>query len=118
MSVNSSTGLISGTLGSGTAQADPYAVTLTVSDGTTSSSATFGWTVSSLYLPTPADQENLDGDSVSLALAAHYHGTATLSYSISGLPAGVEPEHQHGAGFRHGGERRRRDGGGCGHRMR
>ena len=89
ITINASTGVIRGTVGLSAAYRIPYAVTLTADDGTASSSATFDWTVAALALPTVADQENLDGDSISLALHAHYNGTASLSYSISGLPAGV-----------------------------
>ena len=63
-----------------------HALRISASDGATHSSATFGWTVSGLMLQTQPTQSNLDGDSVSLALSAHYHGTATLSYGVSGLP--------------------------------
>jgi hypothetical protein len=89
LSLNASLGVISGTLGSGTASSSPYSVTLTASDGSSASSVTLAWAISALVLPAVADQSNLDGDSVSLALGAHYHGTGTLAFSATGLPTGL-----------------------------
>src|SRR5262249_11824620 len=89
LSIDSGTGVISGTLAAGTAQAAPYSVTVTASDGAASNSVTFSWSVTALMLPLPPDQGNLDGDSVSLLLGAHSHGTATLRCSASGLPTGL-----------------------------
>ncbi len=86
--INSATGLISGTLGMGTAQSTPYDVAVTAGDGTANSTTMFDWKVATLELPQPTDQNNLDVGSVSLAPAAHYHGTGSLSYSVSGLPPG------------------------------
>ncbi len=68
LSINSSTGLISGTLASTDASSTPYNVTVTANDGTSSSSQTFAWTVSAINLVAPGDQTNLDGDTVSLPL--------------------------------------------------
>ncbi|MHB8736881.1 MAG: putative Ig domain-containing protein, partial [Terriglobales bacterium] len=86
VSINSTTGLISGTIATGAASATPYTVTLTASDGTSSSSQIFQWTVAAVYLVPPSAQTNLDGDAVSLSLTTDYHGTGTLSYSGTGLP--------------------------------
>jgi hypothetical protein len=89
LSVNTTTGLISGTIGSGAASGTPYSVTVTANDGTSSSSQTFPWTVSTLYLAPPANQSNLDGDTVSLALSANYHGSGSVSYAAANLPPGL-----------------------------
>jgi hypothetical protein len=89
LGIGNSTGLISGMVAAGAASATPYTVTVTANDGTSSTSQTFSWTVSNVYIAPVADQSNLDGDAVSLPLTAHYHGTGTLSYSASGLPAGL-----------------------------
>jgi hypothetical protein len=89
LSINASTGVISGTIGSGAASTTPYSITVTANDGTSSSSQTFLWTVSVVSVPQHGDQTNLDGDAVSLSFAAHYHGTGTLSYSATGLPPGL-----------------------------
>ena len=45
LSMNSATGALTGTLSSGDAAASPYAVGVTVSDGTYSNFAAFTWTV-------------------------------------------------------------------------
>jgi hypothetical protein len=89
LSVNSSTGLISGTIASSAASATPYTITASASDGTSTSSQTFLWTVSKIYLFPLANQNNLDGDTASLSMTSHYHGTGTLSYSAGGLPSGL-----------------------------
>jgi hypothetical protein len=87
LSINASTGLISGTI-SGSA-AGVNNVTVIASDGTASHSQSFEWDVAPLYLPPHADQTDYDGAVVSLSLAAHYHGSGTLVYSTTGLPAGL-----------------------------
>jgi hypothetical protein len=89
LSINPTSGLISGSLGSAAVQATPYEVTVTAADATGQSNVSFAWTVGTLVLPGPGNPTNLDGDTVSLALGAHYNGTATLTYSASGLPAGL-----------------------------
>ena len=88
LGINAATGLISGTV-AGSASSTPYAVTVTATDGTSSSSQSFTWTVAAVVVAAPGDQTNLDGDSVSLPLATHYHGSGTLSYSATGLPPGL-----------------------------
>ncbi len=87
LSINSATGVISGTVGTGSGT--PYLVTVAATDGTYSDSQTFTWNVTPLYLATPADQTNLDDDTVSLSLAAAYHGSGTVSYSATGIPDGL-----------------------------
>jgi hypothetical protein len=89
LTINSSSGLISGTISSSAASATPYAVTVTANDGTSTSSQTFYWTVSTVWEPVTSDQSNYDGDVVSLSAAAHYHSTGTLSYTATGLPSGL-----------------------------
>ncbi len=83
----SSAGLISGS--PTTANSNPYTATVTASDGTSSSSQTFSWTVSAINLVSPGDQTNNDGDAVSLSLTTGYHGSGILSYSATGLPPGL-----------------------------
>jgi hypothetical protein len=89
LSINGGTGLIAGTIAAGADSATPYLVTVTASDGTSSSSQTFAWAVSAVYVPPPADQSNFDDDVVSLPVTAGYHGTGTLTYSAAGLPSGL-----------------------------
>ena len=88
LSLNASTGLISGTIPT-TAAGNRYAVTVTVSDGTTSTSQSFEWEVTSLILSSPGDQTSTEGVPVSLALTAQDASSRTLTYTASGLPAGL-----------------------------
>ncbi len=89
LSISSTTGEISGTIDAGAAQAAPYAVAVTASDGTSSSSQTFAWTVAPVAVSSPGGQTNLTTDSVSLAVTASYHGMGTLTYLADGLPSGL-----------------------------
>jgi hypothetical protein len=84
-------GKIHGTISS-TADADsPYSVTVTATDSAAdvSASATFSWYVSPVSLTQPGEQFNFDGDSVSLPLSATDADGNSLTYSASGLPAGL-----------------------------
>jgi hypothetical protein len=83
----SSAGLISGTIPPGAA--GTYAVTVAASNGSNSNSQTITWTVNPrVNLTTPADQANIEGDSISFQVSASESG-ATLTYSADGLPSGV-----------------------------
>jgi hypothetical protein len=92
LNVDSSTGLISGTLPASAASITPYSVTATASDGTQTASQTFNWFVTnpdSVTLTNPGDQTNTEGDTVSLQLSASDANNATLTYDASGLPSGL-----------------------------
>jgi hypothetical protein len=95
LSINSSTGLISGTLSSGDAANSPYVVMVTASDGTYSSSVLFSWTVThtdttALTMTNPSTQVNVAGDSVNLQInASDPDGSDFLTYSATGLPDGL-----------------------------
>ena len=85
LSINTSTGVISGTL-DGAADADSgYLVTVGADDGTYTDSQSFTWIVSKVAVTSPGDQTNQEGDSVSLTVDASAI-TGTLSFSASGLP--------------------------------
>ena len=89
VSVNASTGLISGTAAQGEWAGGPYRVVVTASDGTDSASAAFDWAVSpEVVVLNPGDQSSAAGDSVSLSVTAR-SAAGTLTYSASGLPSGV-----------------------------
>jgi hypothetical protein len=92
LSINSSTGVISGT----TSTAGTYNVTLTGTDSTgPSGSATFTWTVGSTSTNTvtvtnPGSQTGTVGTATSLQIHATDSASGpTLTYSASGLPAGL-----------------------------
>jgi Putative Ig domain len=90
LSIDSSSGEISGTIDTGAAANGPYYVTLLAADGTYFNSTSFSWDVTGLVtITTPADQQDTEGDSVTLQVQAVNNGTGTLSYSASGLPGGL-----------------------------
>jgi hypothetical protein len=89
LSINSTSGVIAGTVPAGASAGSPYHVTVTAGDGTSSSSKSFAWAVGVVSMAAPADQTNVDGDSVSLALQGSYHGAGSLSYSATNLPPGL-----------------------------
>jgi hypothetical protein len=93
LSLDSNSGVISGTIADNAGQATPYSVTITATDSSApeSTSQTFNWTVSdpTVDLYSPGDQSNSTGDSVSLSLSADDSDNYPLSFSATGLPAGL-----------------------------
>ncbi len=91
LSLNATTGLIGGKLTY--SSAGTYTVTASVSDGTLSASRSFTWTVSNVNAPpvltAPANQTSLRSTTVSLQLAATDPDGTALTYSVSGLPPGL-----------------------------
>jgi hypothetical protein len=92
LSINSSTGVISGTAST----AGAYKVTLTGTDTTgPSGSATFTWTVGSgaantVTVTNPGSESGAVGTAVSLQIAASDSASGqTLTYGATGLPAGL-----------------------------
>src|SRR5438094_640775 len=67
----------------------PDRVHVTASDGTNSTSQDFVWKVAPITVTAITDQFNFDGDEVSFAVTAHYHGAGTLGFSATGLPDGL-----------------------------
>ena len=96
LSINTSSGLISGDIASGADTSSPYTVLVTVTDdGSPNESAnvSFTWNV---YLPNNApavdsvdNQTNTVADSVSLQVLASDTDGDTLTYSATGLPDGL-----------------------------
>ena len=92
LGVNSSTGLISGTIGAGTADGGgAFSPVITVTDGTAVASETFSWNINSPITLAPiADQQSSEGAVVSLSvLASDATSGATLTYRETGLPDGL-----------------------------
>jgi hypothetical protein len=90
LTLNPSTGLISGTLIPGAAADGPYAVTATLDDGAAQDTQTFNWSVAPyVSLASIADQGGVEGTAVSLAVGATDAGSLALTYSASGLPGGL-----------------------------
>lgn len=94
LGIDSSTGLITGTV-STTASADsPYLVQITVSDGINTTDQDFWWRITDGVTtpPTitdPGPQTSVVGDSVSLAVSASDTDDGTLVYVAVGLPDGL-----------------------------
>jgi ELWxxDGT repeat protein len=90
LSINSSTGKISGTLAN--QAAGTYQVTVSASDGFNSTSLTFTWTVNDITPPVlanPGNQANTLGDVVTLGVSAGDADGDPLTYSASNLPPGL-----------------------------
>ena len=90
LSLNSSTGLVTGT----PYTAGNYLVKITVSDGTHSATGSFTWQISSVSIAAPQDQTNTEGDPVSVQLAGIAAGQVT--YVAANLPAGLTLDGQTG----------------------
>ena len=88
LSINSSTGVISGTIGSGADASSPYSVTITAGDGTNSGSTSFAWDVAHQAVYAPADQSGIEGQPIYLQITGN-NGGGTMTYSAAGLPSGL-----------------------------
>ena len=89
LSINPSTGLISGTTSS---TPGTFTVTVTAQDTTGASGSTvFGWvTIPEVTVASPGSQASATGTAVSLQIQASVSpGGAPLSYSAAGLPPGI-----------------------------
>ncbi len=90
LSINSSTGLISGTVSASAAATNATAVT--VSNGTVSASTSFSWATTAPAPPVvtnPGAQTSPVGQSASLQITATDPQAAPLTYAATGLPAGL-----------------------------
>ena len=96
LSIDISSGLISGTITSGADLNSPYTVTVTVTDNGSpqeSADTSFSWSVNAFNnaptITSIPDQTNITEDLVSLQVTASDSDSNVLSYSASGLPAGL-----------------------------
>lgn len=94
LTINSTSGLISGTVTSGDSATSPYTVTVVAADNTFSSQATFFWTIThgndrNPTLTNPGNQGNHESDMVSLQMVASEPDGDPLAYSATGLPDGL-----------------------------
>lgn len=92
ISINSSTGALTGTLDYTTA--GTYTPTITVGDGTVTASAPFVWLVTETNAPpvltNPGNLVNDEGETISRQIAAtDIDGLATLTFTATGLPPGL-----------------------------
>jgi hypothetical protein len=88
LTINASTGLISGTLTQTAAAGSPYTVSVTVSDGLDSSSLDFTLTVTNPVpmIASPGEQSSTEGASVGLQIEASDPDGDPLVFSATGLP--------------------------------
>src|SRR5262249_20331549 len=89
LTLNSSTGLISGTLANLSSNSSPYTVTVTATADSASNSQTFTWTVTHVLLYNPGDQTSTRGDTIALQVTATDPNGDPLTYSATGLPSGL-----------------------------
>jgi hypothetical protein len=90
LSIDASSGVISGTVAAGAAAAGPYAVTVTAANGSDTASTTFNWAVAALAVQSPGDQADSEGDDVSLPITVlDNNSTGTVTFSATGLPSGL-----------------------------
>jgi hypothetical protein len=93
LSIDPSTGAISGTIANNAAGASPWTVTVSATDDSSGAvtSQSFNWTVNLpvITVSTPGDQTNLAGDNVYLTVYATVTDSYPLTYSAAGLPAGL-----------------------------
>ena len=92
LSINSVTGIISGTLGFDSQGA--YNIGVTVSDGSATDSVNFSWEITNTnrlpQLDTPlVDLSNQTGETVSISVDASDPDGDVLNYSATGLPVGL-----------------------------
>ena len=101
LSLDASTGNITGMVSFESAAGSPYSVTASVSDGVLSASTTFTWTVRETNQPpvisSPGDQSDGEGTAVTLALVASDPDGDTLSHSATELPPGLSLDAATGA---------------------
>ena len=89
LSLNASTGLITGTIAAGAAADGPYVVTVAAGDGAAVGQQQFTWTVNPyVSLTSIADQSSTEGNSVSLSVTAS-DVSGALTYSATDLPSGL-----------------------------
>ncbi|WP_214175990.1 Ig-like domain-containing protein [Geomobilimonas luticola] len=91
LSINSASGVISGTLGY--AAAGSYNATVTVTDGTAPVNVSFIWTVTDVdrapTITNPGNQSSAEGAVVNLNIVASDPDGTAVSYTATGLPAGL-----------------------------
>ena len=99
LSINSETGLISGTIPYTASASSPYEVTVTVEDNGSpvlQDQAEFNWVVTDTnrnpQVTDPGDQSSAEGAVVSLQIEASDPDGNSLTYSASGLPDGLSIE--------------------------
>jgi hypothetical protein len=89
LTINSTTGVISGTVAADAAAGSPYSVVVSVSAGGATASQTLSWNVNAVVISTPRSPANATGDSVSLTINATAAYGDPVAFSATGLPDGL-----------------------------
>ncbi len=91
LEIDSATGTISGTIANNAEFGTPYNVTISATDGTSSSSVVFNWNVlgPTVTLNNPGDQANQVVDPIQIYMTAFDSAGLPLTYSATGLPTGL-----------------------------
>ncbi len=93
ITINTETGVMTGTLGYSTAAGSPYSVVVTVSDGSLTADAPFTWTVTDTNAPpvitNPGPLTHAEGATISLGVSASDEDGQSLSFSATNLPPGL-----------------------------
>lgn len=92
LSINTTTGVIAGTIGTGASASSPYTVTVRATNGTQQDSATFTWVVNppAPTITVPATQLHANGSVISgVTVTATGSGTNPITFSATGLPPGL-----------------------------
>ncbi len=93
LTIDPSTGLISGTIAAGAQAGSVYNVQVSVTDGSMTANETFFWTVTvdnhAPELENPADQSSVEGDIVALQIEASDPDGSQLTYTATNLPTGL-----------------------------
>src|SRR5205823_10107819 len=98
LTINPSTGLISGTVAPGAASLptahSPLLTVITASNGTDSDTQMFRWSVASpVQVTNPGAQSAVQGNTVSLQIQASDVNNHRLVYQAFGLPTGLSINH-------------------------
>ena len=90
LAIDPNTGLISGTVATGSSAYQVFSPTITASDGSASDQLTFTWIVNDpITITNPGDQTNNEGDTVALQIQASDIDSSPLIYTVTGLPDGL-----------------------------
>jgi fibronectin type 3 domain-containing protein len=96
LSINTSTGTISGTIAAGAVSGSPYAVSVTATDGTATATDTFSWTVTHTNTPPVVDTVTIDqsaprtNDTLTVTVTAHDADGDQLTYAYQWTKNGVD----------------------------
>jgi hypothetical protein len=94
LSLNPTTGVISGTISYDGYKGSAYAVEITVTDGANPTTISFNWTVTETNRPpqvtSPGNKSNTEGETVSVLVNASDLDGNSLTFDVTGLPDGLD----------------------------